>query len=57
MPGTKIPIIKADHLKKYSAKVIVIFAWNYAENIMKNCNIILNYKKKFIIPFPKVKKI
>ena len=57
IPGTKIPIIKADHLKKYSAKVIVIFAWNYAENIMKNCNIILNYKKKFIIPFPKVKKI
>ena len=24
---------------------------------MKNCNIILNYKKKFIIPFPKVKNI
>ena len=56
IPGTNIPIIKADHLKKYSAKVIVIFAWNYAENIIKNCNIILNYKKKFIIPFPKVKK-
>lgn len=51
-PGSHIPIVKPDELKKNPPDVIVIFAWNYAENIMEKEKWFKESGGKFIIPIP-----
>lgn len=54
MPGSHVPIVNSDKIKDDKPDVIVIFAWNIKDEIMKQ----LDYIKKewngeFIIPIPK----
>jgi ABC-type Fe3+-hydroxamate transport system substrate-binding protein len=51
-PGTHIPIVSPDKLKLDKPDVIVIFAWNYAENIMEKEKWFKDTGGKFIIPIP-----
>ena len=51
-PGTHIPIVSPDILKKNPPDVIVIFAWNYAKNIMEKEKWFKERGGKFIIPIP-----
>ena len=50
-PGKKIPIKDFEYLKKNEWNVIVIFAWNFSESIIRKIK--KNFKnKKIIVPFP-----
>lgn len=57
MPGNKIPIFSTDKILKENPDYLIILAWNFADEIMKQNE---EYKKnggKFIIPIPDPKII
>ncbi len=57
-PGKKIPIISYKKLFKKNFNVILIFAWNFSDSIIKRLR--KDFKKsnkKIIVPFPKVRVI
>ena len=55
-PGKKIPIKNYEYLKENKWNVIVIFAWNFSESIIKRLK--RDFKnKKIIVPFPNPKII
>ena len=57
-PGQKFPIISYEKLKKSQCKVIIIFAWNFAESIIKKLRKFFRKKNvKVIVPFPKLRII
>ena len=53
-PGTHIPILPPEHIKKNLPDYVLILAWNYASSIMKNESWLKNKNVKFIVPIPKV---
>ena len=52
LPGTHIPIVTPDMIKKDTPDYIIILAWNYAETILKNEKWFRKQGGKFIIPLP-----
>tara|TARA_B100001250_G_scaffold338604_1_gene305701 strand:- start:109 stop:1362 length:1254 start_codon:yes stop_codon:yes gene_type:complete len=60
MPGTKIKIINPNLIDKKKIDILIIFAWNYSEFIMKKIkrnNKFFYRNGQFLIPFPKPKII
>ena len=55
MPGTGIPIFPTSKLFDYKPDVIIILAWNFADDIITKLKHQLNYSPKLIIPLPKIK--
>lgn len=54
IPGVHVPIVSYDVLIETNPDYVVIFAWNYAEMIMKKLE---HTSLKFILPFPEFKII
>jgi len=52
-PGMHIPIISEEEASKDNADYGIIFAWNFAEEIIKNNEEFLRKGGKFIIPVPR----
>ena len=60
LPGTKIKILNPKLIRLKKIDIIVIFAWNYSDIIIKKLrrDIKVNNKNiKFLIPFPNPKII
>lgn len=60
LPGTEIKILNPKALKEKKIDILILFAWNYADIILKKVKISTNLKNKkikFLIPFPKPKII
>ena len=58
LPGTTIKILNPKHLFYKNLDILIIFAWNYSDVIIKNINKNKLFKKqslKFLIPFPNPK--
>ena len=58
LPGTAIKILNPKSLKSKKLDILIIFAWNYSDTIIKNIKKNKSIKKqrlKFLIPFPKPK--
>ena len=57
LPGTQIKILDPRYLFKGNLDILIIFAWNYSDIIIKNIKKKLKKKKslKFLVPFPKPK--
>lgn len=58
MPGKKIKIVNLKILKKARIDILIIFAWNYSDYIIKkikNKNNNIKYNGKFLVPFPNPK--
>lgn len=51
-PGTHIPIVPEEDLKKHKPDYILITAWNYAKNIMEKESWFQKEGGRFIIPIP-----
>ena len=56
-PGSHIPIVGPKMLEQKTPDYIVIFAWNYANDIMKKLEKFNKRGVKFVIPMPKMKVI
>lgn len=50
MPGTHIPVVSPEHLEKNLPDYLLILAWNFSEEIMKQLSML---PVRFIIPSPK----
>ena len=60
IPGTSIKILNPNKLNFKNIDILIIFAWNYSDVIIKNIRKNKNFKKiggKFLVPFPKPKII
>jgi 2-polyprenyl-3-methyl-5-hydroxy-6-metoxy-1,4-benzoquinol methylase len=60
LPGTNIKILNPKKLDFKNVDIIIIFAWNYFDTIIKNLKKNKSYKEKnvrFLIPFPNPKII
>lgn len=56
-PGSKIPVVNSQYLAEHPTDYVIIFAWNFAEEIIKNNKQLKEKGVKFIIPLPKPKII
>jgi hypothetical protein len=56
-PGSHIPIVSPDKIHDKLPDYIVIFAWNYAPEIIKKLEKYKNKGVRFIIPMPTVTTI
>ena len=53
MPGAKIPVVPNSHLTAHPTDYVIIFAWNFASEIIKKLESLKQKGIKFIIPLPK----
>ena len=56
-PGTNIPVYSPDQIYKAKPEYMLILAWNFADEIMKQQSKFREMGGKFIIPVPEVKII
>lgn len=57
MPGKKIPIVSPEHILEKQPDYLLIFAWNFAKEIMKQQNVYHKKGGKFIIPIPNLELV
>ena len=55
VPGVRIPIKNKEALNNYNPDYIMILAWNFAEEILKNNKHHKDKGASFIIPLPELK--
>ena len=51
-PGTNIPIISPQEALNYKPDIIILLAWNFKNEIIKDLKEIYNWSGKVIVPFP-----
>lgn len=56
-PGTHIPIRPTEDLDKHGADVVVVFAWNFAQNIISRCRHLVDRGVTFLIPLPELTEV
>jgi SAM-dependent methyltransferase len=54
-PGTRVPVVHPERLKKDIPDYILLLSWNYADAILKKEKTLRDLGVKFIIPVPRVK--
>jgi len=52
-PGARIPVVPSQHLHGHPTDFVIIFAWNFASEIIKKLETLKQKGVKFIIPLPK----
>jgi len=52
VPGRKIPIVTSEHLGAHPTDYVLIFAWNFAKEIMTKIGFLKEKNVQFIIPLP-----
>ncbi len=56
-PGKGIPVVSSDALKENRPDCIIIFAWNFADSIVKKLDWYRDAGGKVIVPFPEFTEI
>jgi hypothetical protein len=56
-PGYHIPVVSAEHLKDHKPDYLLVLAWNFADNIIKNQQAFASAGGHFIVPLPSLKTI
>ncbi len=54
-PGAKIPVVSSLYLYEHPVDILIIFAWNFAKEILEKNNTLRKKGVKFIIPLPEPK--
>jgi hypothetical protein len=57
LPGSHIPIVHPNNIKKDKPDLIIIFPWNLSKEIIKNLNYVKKWNCKFIVVIPKIKYV
>ncbi|MBO6979391.1 MAG: methyltransferase domain-containing protein [Prochlorococcus marinus XMU1428] len=57
LPSTGIPIFPVSEINVQKPDFIVIFAWNFADDIIEKLSRIVTWKCRFIIPLPEYKEV
>jgi hypothetical protein len=56
-PGSHIPVVSPELLLNQQPDYVLVLAWNFIEEIVKQQNEYLNRGGKFIVPIPEPKVI
>jgi hypothetical protein len=56
-PGAHIPIVPTAHLNNHPTDYVVIFAWNFAQEIMGKIEPLRLRGVKFVIPLPQLRVV
>jgi len=54
-PGSKIPVVPSDYLNEHPTDYVVVFAWNFAPEIMRKLSHLRKRGIKVIVPLPSPK--
>jgi 2-polyprenyl-3-methyl-5-hydroxy-6-metoxy-1,4-benzoquinol methylase len=54
LPGSHIPVVSEEQLKKFHPDFVIIFPWNLSTEIMNQLRYIREWGGKFLIPIPSV---
>ena len=54
MPGAKIPIVSSQYLQSHPADYVLIFAWNFAKEIVVKNRYLTERGSRFLIPLPEL---
>ncbi len=57
LPISAIPILSINELHKKKPDIIIIFAWNFAEDIINKLRGLVSWKLKCIIPLPNYREV
>ena len=57
MPGTRIPIVAPAHLSRDTADVVLVLAWNFANEIVRENRAFAEAGGQFLIPVPEVRLV
>jgi SAM-dependent methyltransferase len=57
MPGTRIPIVAPEHLDRRTAEVVLLLAWNFADEIVAQNAAYLASGGRFLIPVPTLREV
>jgi hypothetical protein len=55
MPGSRVPIVNEDYLKKSKPDYVVIFPWNLAEEVINQLSYIRVWGGRFLLAVPSLK--
>ncbi len=54
-PGSKIPVVPSSRLREEPTDIVIIFAWNFADEIIEKLEDLRAKGTQFIVPLPKPK--
>ena len=54
-PGAHLPVVSSQHLNEHPTDYVLIFAWNFAAEIIKKLELLKQKGAKFIVPLPEPK--
>ena len=54
LPGSHIPVVNEEEIKKYKPDYVLVLPWNIKEEIMAQLDYIRAWEGKFVIPIPHV---
>ena len=57
MPGSGVPILDAKELRSRKPEVIVIFAWNFADDIIAKLKELVDWPVSVIVPLPELYEV
>lgn len=57
IPGVRIPIVSAEKLSEFKPDVILILAWNLADEISKDIKYVRDWNCKLYVVLPEVKEV
>ena len=52
-PGARIPVVPAEYLLDHPTDCVILFAWNFAEEIIRKLEVLQKKRVQFIVPLPK----
>jgi len=55
LPGSHIPVVNEEEIKKYKPDYILILPWNIKEEIMEQLSYIGKWGGRFVVPIPEIK--
>jgi 2-polyprenyl-3-methyl-5-hydroxy-6-metoxy-1,4-benzoquinol methylase len=57
LPGSHIPVVNEEKIKKYKPDYVLILPWNIQEEIMAQLDYIRAWEGKFVVPIPYIQVI
>lgn len=54
LPGSHIPIVREEQLRKSKPDYVIILPWNIREEIMKQLSYVRRWDAKFVVPIPEI---
>lgn len=56
-PGARIPVVPSSHLFSHPTDYVILFAWNFSEEIIKKLQPLRERDVKFMIPLPRLQVV